>query len=206
MHHRRFPDRLLDRAGDVDHNNGDALSYVLRHELDEHLLHLRSRFWAVSAAGRRGYWAWSLVPEPEDAINAKAFGFQIGRVEPLKLTLDRSPYLNMIIALQLAENFDGRNRDRYVRPFIGDHMRFGFNADPERLQRRTHEVNEMISASFLRAGVRRACMLIEIPEALEDIGVGSGDAMFQVMEVGDQERMQIGRGGRAPILQRGQYG
>jgi hypothetical protein len=81
MFDRRLPHRLLDRAGDVDHDNGDALAHVLRDEIGQHLLHLRSRLWAVSAAGRRGYGAWSFVPKPEDAVNAKTLGFRIGRVD-----------------------------------------------------------------------------------------------------------------------------
>jgi hypothetical protein len=109
----------------------------------------------------------------------------------------------MIIALQLAEDFDRRNRDGYVRPFVGDHMGFRLNSDPERLQRWTRQVNEMIPARFLRAGLRGARMFIEIPESLEDIGVGSRDAVLQVEQVRDQERMQIRRGGRTSILQRG---
>jgi hypothetical protein len=75
----------LDRAGDVDHDNNDALAHVLRDGISQHLLHLRSRLWAALAAGRRGYGAWSFVPEPENAVNAKALGFRIGRVEQLKL-------------------------------------------------------------------------------------------------------------------------
>jgi hypothetical protein len=74
-------------------------------------------------------------------------------------------------------------------------LAFRLNGDPERLQRRPHQVNEMIPARFLRARVRRACVLIEIPESLEDVGVGSRDAMFEIAQVCDQERMQIRRGG-----------
>src|SRR6185437_11864540 len=101
-----------------------------------------------------------------------ALGFRIGRVEPFELALDRRPNLGMIIALQFAKDFDRWNRDGYIRAFDGDHMAFRLNHDPERLQRRPDQVDEMIPARFLRARVRRARMLIEIPESLEDIGIG----------------------------------
>ncbi len=74
----------------------------------------------------------SLISEPKNAIHSKTFCFGVVCIKPFKLTLDSGPDFAVVVALQLTQYFTSGHSDRNVSAFIGHHVAFGFDGNPER--------------------------------------------------------------------------